>query len=276
MEKELKIYQTDSTYNLGMNLKQAEQEELLEIIITAEDDPEEVYSFVGGLTKLIDQDKFWKKFEVSEIIDLINYNYEQKKLELQFQNNSAIISLVVSLFNKETKTSLKLNKTEKKELTKDEMIETLNNKVSKLSVDILKIKRKKTEHVCQVSKNSQFYLTYPNKIYEFETTFKYNGDVEFIYEMEIHQNAGNASWLCVSILWENIDRKEKDEFIIYNKNFYATCQTSSGWYNHPTIKSQRIVNFKSGNYKMKLIIEQNSSGNIFYASFIKLFSKSKN
>jgi len=276
MDKLFKMYKNDFTYNLIASIKPTEKEELLELELFVEEDPETSYKFSGGLTNLIDQDKIWKKFEISEAYDLIKQNFDSKKIDFDIEPMYAMLKLGTIIFNKEISTSIKLIRSTKKESSKEDIIISLFSKITKLTNDIARLKKKKTEHIYEVCKNQQFYLTYPNKTFEFQVSFKYNGDVEFKFEMELNQNQSQSPWVCVSIHWENLNTKEKGENIIFCKNLYATPATQSGYYNLPTIKAKKLLHLKSGDYRLKLVLEQNTnSNNCLQYSSIKLISKSR-
>jgi len=275
MEKVYKIYKDDFSYSLNMRTSQENEEEVLILVLILEEEPDVSYKFSGTITNLIDQNKYWKKFEISEACDLIKQNYENKKIDLEIQALNANITLKTIILNNEIKLNIKLIRETEKKISNDELLETLLSKVSKLTNEISKIKVKKTEHIYDMLKNSHNWLPYPSKTIDFDTSFRYNGDVEFKFETRLNQAQNQSTWLLATLLWENVSNDEKGETIIFNQHFYKTPATESGYYNLGTVKSNKVLNFKAGEYKMKLLLEQSTNGSVLLYYYIKLHSKSR-
>jgi hypothetical protein len=279
-KSEIIIVSNNKIYDLSYTTKKSEDETFLEITIHPETESFYFYKFNGTITNLIDQDKQWRKFELTEVEDILKDNIENKTYELETSEDYYILSLQIILNNKKSKYGIKLAKTLKEEdlvlkSGSDTNLLNLHSKILVLSQEIKKSKINKTQLVYDMPKNSHSWLPQGRKEYPFDFTVKSSGNLEFIVHIELNQAHGLATWFYIDLEWENTSSGEKGVYTLYNKQFYATESTQSGYYNLPTIKANRIDNFLKGVYKMKLILHQNSGGSIFLLNYIKLFSKNR-
>jgi hypothetical protein len=279
-KSEIIIVSNNKIYDLSFTTRKSEDETYLEISIHPETETIYFYKFNGTITNLIDQDKQWRKFEIFEVEDILKDNIDNKTYELETTEDHYILSLQIVLNNKKSKYSIKLTKTLKDEdlvlkSDSDTNLLNLHSKILGLTQEIKKSKINKTQIIYDMPKNSHSWLPQGRKEYPFDFTIKNSGNIEFIVNVELNQAHGLASWLYIDLEWENSSSGEKGIHTLYNKHFYATESTQSGYYNLPTIKASRIEVFLKGFYKMKLVLHQNSGGSIFLLNYIKLFSKNR-
>jgi hypothetical protein len=127
----------NSVYRINVKSTFIGENENLNVCL--KDEGSKVWSLDADLTTLIDLDKNWKKFDISEIKDLVLECVKSSKYSVNFNDKAAHIKLKTIFASKEVELNLKLNLKEEKEndkTTESEILALLKR------IELLETKKK--------------------------------------------------------------------------------------------------------------------------------------
>jgi hypothetical protein len=274
VKKEYLVSKNNLVYDLTVESRICGEETNFEIIIEQEYEFEYFYKFSGTLTNLIDHDKRWKKFDDHEIIDLMDYNYTNKMLEIEVEKEIITLKIKYNVNGIEIQIPIILTKLIKPEpiLNKcgdDQLISV----ILKLKRDLKKLQVKKVQ-VLNIIYDKSYKALNENKEFAFDLELKNSANVEFISLFSI--NCNKDSYLTASLQYENTSTSELLKTLIYNCRYYNRYDTDRWRVIENPVEVKFIQRLNKGIYKMKFLFDTNDKDNAYKLNFLRVFCKIRN
>jgi hypothetical protein len=273
-KKEYLVSENNLVYDLTVESRISGDETTFEITIEQENDSEYNYKFSGSLTNLIDHDKRWKKFDDHEILDMIDFNYTNKKMELEVERETITLKLKFNVNGVESQIPIKLTKTIKPEpILKTSGDDQLIGVILKLTRDLKKLQVKKLQ-VLNVTYDKSYKNINGSKEFPFDFELKNSANVEFISLFSL--NCKKSSYLTATIQYQNTSTSESGKFILYNCYYYNKFDSDRWRAIENPVEAKYIQRLNRGIYTMKFMFDTNNCDDAYELNMLRVFCKIRN